>query len=131
MRDGRTVESRRVADDAGGFERWQATLVVVRGSAEGTEHPLTRRRVVVGRGPGVDVAFNDPEMSQQHAAVEFEDGAFRVLDLGSTNGVCVNGERVRERELDHGDRIVLGRHVLRILIEKRDAMPRVHHLPDA
>jgi pSer/pThr/pTyr-binding forkhead associated (FHA) protein len=70
-------------------------------------------------------------MSQQHAAVEFEDGVFRVVDLGSTNGVCVNGERTRDCVLDHGDRIVLGMHVFRILLEKRDAMPRVHVLPES
>jgi pSer/pThr/pTyr-binding forkhead associated (FHA) protein len=69
-------------------------------------------------------------MSQQHAAIEFEDGGFRVLDLGSTNGVYVNGEQTAERELAHGDRVGLGIHVFRVLLEKRDTMPRVYVLPD-
>lgn len=131
MQDGRTIENRRVGSAADEFARWEAALVVVEGGAEGAEHELRRRRVVIGRGPGVDLAFADPEMSQQHAAIEFEDGAFRVLDLGSTNGVYVNDERADERELAHGDRIRLGIHVFRILLEKRDTMPRVYLLPDA
>jgi pSer/pThr/pTyr-binding forkhead associated (FHA) protein len=131
MQDGRTIENRRVGSDPDEFARWEAALVVVEGGAEGSEHGLGRRRVVIGRGPGVDLAFADPEMSQQHAAIEFEDGVFRVLDLGSTNGVAVNGERVAEHALAHGDRIGLGIHVFRILLEKRDSMPRVYVLPDA
>jgi len=131
MQDGRTIESRRNGSGLEDFAHWAATLVVVRGGAEGSEHELARRRVVVGRGPGVDLAFSDPEMSQQHAAIEFEHGVFRVVDLSSTNGVCVNGERVEERELEHGDRIVLGMHVFRILLEKRDAMPRVYVLSES
>ena len=130
MQDGRTIESRRAGSGSGEFARWEATLVVVEGGAEGSEHELRRQRVVLGRGPGVDLAFADPEMSQQHAAIEFEDGVFRVLDLGSTNGIRVNNERITEHELSHGDRITLGIHVVRILLEKRDTMPRVYVLPD-
>lgn len=131
MQDGRTIENRRVERAPDEFARWEAALVVVEGGAEGSEHELRRRRVVVGRGPGVDLAFADPEMSQQHAAIEFEDGRFRLLDLGSTNGVFVNGESVVERELAHGDRIGLGVHVFRLLLEKRDTMPPVYVLPDS
>ena len=130
MQDGRTIETRRAGSGPDEFARWEATIVVVEGGAEGSEHELRRRRVVIGRGPGVDLAFADPEMSQQHAAIEFEEGAFRVLDLGSTNGVHVNGERTAERELAHGDRIQLGIHLFRILLEKRDTMPRVYVLPN-
>jgi pSer/pThr/pTyr-binding forkhead associated (FHA) protein len=131
MQDGRTMENRRGGADADEFACWEAALVVVEGGAEGSEHELQRRRVVIGRGPGVDIAFADPEMSQQHVAIEFEEGGFRVLDLGSTNGLRVNGAQVLEHELEHGDRISVGIHVFRILLEKRDSMPPVYVLPDA
>lgn len=124
MRDGRTVkrgsDASRGAED---FERFEASLIVVAGGPDGEEHPVDRPRLVLGRGPGVDVAFDDPEMSQQHAAVEFAAGCFHVTDLGSTNGTRVNGAPVESCEVAHGDRIELGDHVVQILIEKRDAAP--------
>jgi pSer/pThr/pTyr-binding forkhead associated (FHA) protein len=94
MRDGHTVKRATPGGPGGlaGFlERYEATLVVVRGKRAGKEHPLDRDKLVLGRGPGVDLAFEDDEMSSQHAAVEFAGEGFRVSDLGSTNGLFVNG----------------------------------------
>src|SRR5262245_24049629 len=124
MRDGAT--RRRVLDPepARGVHGWCATLVEMEGGAEGNESPVEHERVVVGRGPGVDLAFADDEMSAHHAAFEYSRGAFSVTDLDSTNGVQVNGERVRSRALAHGDRIAIGRHVFRLLLEKREKPPR-------
>lgn len=126
MRDGRTVKrgsdgsSRSGAED---FGRFEASLIVVAGGPEGDEHPVDRPRLLLGRGPGVDVTFDDEKMSQQHAAIEFAGGCFHVTDLDSTNGTRVNGTAVDSCELGHGDRIALGDHVLQILIEKRDSAP--------
>ena len=126
MRDGRTVKRGGDGSSRGGaedFGRFEASLIVVAGGPEGEEHPVDRPRLVLGRGPGVDVSFDDPEMSQQHAAVEFAAGRFHVTDLGSTNGTRVNGAAVESCEVTHGDRIEMGDHVLQILIEKRDSAP--------
>ena len=134
MKDGRTVKRRasaRSADFAGFLERFDATLVVVRGKGAGDEHALERPKLVLGRGPGVDVAFDDAEMSRQHIAIEFTGGGFRLCDLGSTNGTLVNGTLVRARELAHGDRIELGQHVLQLRLEQHEAEPKVYCVPDA
>ena len=134
MKDGRTVKrsgSARNADLAGFLERFEATLVVVRGRGAGQEHALDRPKLVLGRGPGVDVAFDDAEMSRQHAAVEFTGGGFRLCDLGSTNGTLVNGTLVRARELAHGDRIELGQHVVQLRLEQHEVEPQVYSVPDA
>jgi pSer/pThr/pTyr-binding forkhead associated (FHA) protein len=129
MRDGRTVKRRvRRAPEA---DRLDATLVVLRGAAEGMEHPLRERRIVLGRGPGADLALADEQMSQQHAALERVTGGFRLTDLGSTNGTRVNGAAIQSQEIHHGDRIELGRHVLQLVVEKRDAPPRTWVLRDA
>ncbi len=133
MRDGLTRKqgAGSRSSDLGAFlERFDATLVVVRGSTAGEEHPLDGPKLVLGRGPGVDVAFDDGEMSSQHAAIEWSGSGFRVCDLGSTNGTLVNGKRVQAQDLASGDRVELGRHVLQLRLEERPAEPKVYSLQD-
>jgi pSer/pThr/pTyr-binding forkhead associated (FHA) protein len=134
MKDGRTVKrsgTAHSADLAGFLDRFEATLVVVRGKGAGKEHALDRPKLVLGRGPGVDVVFDDAEMSRQHVAVEFTGGGFRLCDLGSTNGTLVNGTLVRARELAHGDRIEIGQHVVQLRLEQHEVEPQVYSVPDA
>lgn len=104
-----------------GFERFTATLIVVSGRAAGEEHVVERPHWLVGRGPGVDAAFDDPEMSQRHLRIEYSRGRFHAIDLDSTNGTRVNGTGVSSAELSHGDRIQAGAHVFQILIERNEA----------
>jgi pSer/pThr/pTyr-binding forkhead associated (FHA) protein len=104
--------------------------VVVRGNVAGEEHTLDREKLVLGRGPGVDLAFDDVEMSSQHAAIEWSGAGFRICDLGSTNGTFVNGKPVHARDLAAGDRIELGRHLLQLRLEERAREPRVYLVPD-
>jgi pSer/pThr/pTyr-binding forkhead associated (FHA) protein len=133
MRDGVTVRRERgqAPENVSEFlERWRPVLVVVSGVAAGSEFVVDRVRTTVGRGPGVDLAFADAEMSQQHAAIEFADGGFRVCDLGSTNGTYVNGALVRVCELKNADRIQLGRFLFQFVLEERARSPRVYVLPD-
>jgi pSer/pThr/pTyr-binding forkhead associated (FHA) protein len=123
------------AGRAGGIakflERQRATLIVLEGEAQGAEFPLDRERVVLGRGPGVDLAFEDDAMSRLHAAIEWAEGGFSVVDLGSTNGTKHNGAAVERGELKHGDRIELGEHEFQFLLEARERKPRTHVLPGA
>ncbi len=107
-----------------GFERFTASLIVVSGRGVGEEHVVERPQWLVGRGPGVDAAFEDPEMSQRHLRIEFSRGRFHAIDLDSTNGTRVNGTGVSAAELAHGDRIQAGRHVFQILIEGNDVRRR-------
>ena len=104
-----------------GFERFTASLIVVSGRGVGEEHVVDRPHWLVGRGPGVDAAFDDPEMSQLHLRIEYSRGRFHAIDLDSTNGTRVNGTGVSSAELAHGDRIQAGAHVFQILIERSEA----------
>jgi hypothetical protein len=63
---------------------------------------------VIGRLPDCAVALTDPQVSRQHAEVRRDQRGFRVVDLGSTNGVIVNGVRVRDQLLNDGDIITVG-----------------------
>lgn len=65
---------------------------------------------VLGRSSSCEIVLEDPNASRRHAAVRQVAGAWVVEDLGSTNGVRVNGTRVsRSQQLRAGDRIELGR----------------------
>ena len=133
MRDGRT---RKLAagDRRPEFTRFlaefRAVVAVLAGGAAGSEHEIESPRTTLGRGPGVDLAFPDPAMSKQHACLEWVGGGLRLGDLGSTNGVRVNGGLVQVAELEHGDRFQLGEHVFQLVLERRRREPRAYLLPD-
>ena len=64
---------------------------------------------VIGRSRDCDVVIPDENVSRKHAEVRPSGGAWIVRDLGSTNGVKVNGRRVEgAQSLRYGDRIDLG-----------------------
>ncbi len=112
------------------FRRFRAYLVILEGPAAGTEYPLDRRRIYVGRGRGADLRVDDPAMSEEHAALELTEEGFRVRDLGSTNGVHVNGTPVLATDLKHGDRLQLGEHQLQFVLEKLETSPRTYVLSE-
>jgi pSer/pThr/pTyr-binding forkhead associated (FHA) protein len=71
-------------------------------------------RWVVGRGRSADLVAADPDMSRAHfEVVRGLDGAFRVRDLGSKNGLYVNGLRAKTATLRPGDELMAGGTVLR------------------
>ena len=67
----------------------------------------------IGRSPGVDVVLDDPSVSRRHAVIAIRGAQAMILDDRSLNGIAVNGARVGEAPLRHGDRITLGRLTLR------------------
>lgn len=106
--------------------RHHAALVVLAGPRKGSELPLHRPRVVIGRGHDCDLVFVDETVSRQHAAIGFRGGRFVVEDLDSSNGTLVGGDRVTVRELDHGDRIRLGVVELQVIIDEREPAPKTY-----
>ncbi len=105
--------------------------MIISGDRLGDEFALERECVTLGRGPNVDLAFDDSSMSRQHAALEFVDQQFRVRDLGSTNGTLLNGKPVQVGELQHGDRLEIGSQEFRLIIEMRNRPPTRYVLPSA
>ncbi|MCC7495601.1 MAG: protein kinase [Fimbriimonadaceae bacterium] len=69
--------------------------------------------LVVGRGPKADLVLDDPLVSREHATFFRQGDEVAVLDNDSVNGVTVNGEKVRMTHLAEGDRVQIGRTVLR------------------
>ncbi len=75
---------------------------------DGSQHPITRAGLVVGRGKEADVRLADASVSRRHAAFSVVGDTVQVEDLDSTNGLTVNGERVRNATLSDGDSMTLG-----------------------
>ena len=69
---------------------------------------LSGSRLLIGRSRDCDITVEDPNVSRRHAELRNEDGRWVVADLGSTNGVKVNGRRVEHAVLEPGDEVVLG-----------------------
>ncbi len=62
----------------------------------------------IGSVAGATVVLADPAVSRKHAAIRKVDGGYELADLGSTNGVYVNGHKVPKKSLDPGDIIRVG-----------------------
>ena len=89
----------------------------------GTRHPL-HGNVVVGRGTDADLRINDPGISRRH--IEFrakpagEGVRVEVYDLGSTNGMLVNGQKMASATLDDGSQVRIGTTVITAhIVEER------------
>ena len=78
----------------------------------GMRHPLNPPGVVIGRGSEAELRINDPGISRKHAQLSVTIGdrgtEVTVHDLGSTNGVILNGQRVSDSQVRDGSRIQLG-----------------------
>lgn len=61
--------------------------------------------MVFGRSSGCDIVVSDAHMSRRHAEINLKNGVLRIVDLQSSNGTCVNGEKVGEKVLKPGDKI--------------------------
>jgi ABC-2 type transport system ATP-binding protein len=111
------------ASAAGGATRTRTIptvplLVFVEGERTGSEVPLGRA-VVLGRDAGAaDVILgDDPEVSRRHATFSPAGSGVTVQDLGSTNGVFVNGKRLTAAvALETGDRVKIGTTVVEIAL---------------
>jgi len=72
---------------------------------EGSDIPLDRSMVVVGRHPLCDVRLDSLRISRHHCCMTQDKEEVVVRDLGSTNGIRINGERVERGRLRPGDEL--------------------------
>jgi pSer/pThr/pTyr-binding forkhead associated (FHA) protein len=69
----------------------------------------------IGRRASADIVLDDATVSRRHALVLDRGGGALIADDRSLNGVYVNGRRVREAPLRHGDEVQIGGRVMRFL----------------
>ena len=72
---------------------------------EGPDIPLDRAMVVVGRHPQCDARLDSLRVSRHHCCMTQDQGEVVVRDLGSTNGIRINGQRVEVGRLRPGDEL--------------------------
>jgi CRP-like cAMP-binding protein len=83
-------------------------LVFETGALEKTIYPLLET-TTIGRGSNNLIPLLDPTASRDHAKVHYHEGSWIVEDLGSTNGIIFNGERVEKISLSSGDSFQIGK----------------------
>ncbi len=94
-----------------------ATRAVV--SLQDRRYVLEGPRATIGRSKQAECVLGDPNVSRRHAELRrSESGDWTIADLGSTNGVKVNGRRVSTSRLSPGDEVTLGTTTFRFDIEQ-------------
>jgi hypothetical protein len=85
-----------------------ARLEFILGPMANQTLPLAEEVTTIGSVAGNTVVLADPAVSRKHAGIRKVDGEYELADLGSTNGVYVNGHKVPKKTLSPGDIIRVG-----------------------
>ena len=85
-----------------------ARLEFILGPMANQTLPLTEAVTTIGSVAGNTVVLADPAVSRKHAGIRKVDSSYELADLGSTNGVYVNGQKVPKKTLEPGDIIRVG-----------------------
>ena len=84
----------------------------------GQHFPVNKEHFVIGRGrQSSDLTIKDPNVSRQHAVVEFQNGNYFIVDMGSTNGVIHQGQRITRKLIEHGDAVKVCDHDLQFTFQ--------------
>jgi hypothetical protein len=86
----------------------------------GVTHPVDPPGLVVGRGSEADLRINDPGVSRRHAEFRVDGDRIGVRDLGSTNGLVVDGEHSTQAMLHDGSTVRIGNSTLTVTTENAD-----------
>jgi diguanylate cyclase (GGDEF)-like protein len=109
--------------DPGGSARKPA-LIIYDGDEIGGLHSLTTDVTVIGRTAGCDIVIPESRVSRRHAIIRRTAAGsddFELVDLGSTNGTFVDGERVGQIVLQPGHKVAIGGRILKFeLVDKTD-----------
>jgi pSer/pThr/pTyr-binding forkhead associated (FHA) protein len=88
------------------------------------EIPMGEDPVAIGRNPRGGIFIDNPAVSFQHARVICYDRVYYIEDLGSLNGTFLNGARVTQAPLKHGDGITVGKHTVRFSMDPPGVKPQ-------
>ena len=83
-------------------------LIIVQGPGEGKKLPLLPMTMTLGREVDNDLELKDEDVARYHARIEYDDGVYKLIDIDTSSGTWVNGEKVDETTLENGDKIRVG-----------------------
>jgi pSer/pThr/pTyr-binding forkhead associated (FHA) protein len=99
---------------------------------EGPMIPLDRPVVFVGRHPECDIRIESKKISRRHCCIVQLHDRLMIRDLGSTNGIYCNGERVDEAVITTTDEVQIGNLRYRVVLDDADPIARERVVaPDA
>ena len=97
--------------NGGGLQTQGAQLSII---YQSEKVGVSKDRFVIGRGKqSSDLTLKDPNVSRQHAMIEYQNGVYFMVDMGSTNGVEYNGQRIARKQIAEGDVFRICDHDLR------------------
>jgi hypothetical protein len=119
------IRSRAQAKVTGNATHTQVRRARAMLEINGTRHPLHAPGVVVGRGTEADIRINDPGVSRRHIEFEVAGGSgeelrLSVRDLGSTNGMLVDGHRISHTGLRDGSTVKIGNTTMIVKVIEED-----------
>jgi MoxR-like ATPase len=85
-----------------------AEIEFKQGPLTGRRVALSSRKYTIGRRPEMDLAINDVRASGAHAELHPDNGAWKIVDLGSSNGTLLNNAPVKSATLSAGDLVQIG-----------------------
>jgi predicted component of type VI protein secretion system len=90
---------------------------------------LDKPILLVGRHPECDVQIDSRKISRRHCCIAQVNNTVLIRDLGSTNGIKLNGQRVQEAQLNAGDEVTIGSHRYRVASDSVADLPVVPPAP--
>lgn len=95
-------------------------LILMKGPAMTRQFSLLAQETTIGRASTNDVVLDSMLVSRRHAVVTIDGPFVTITDLGSRNGVFVNGVRVKSQALVGGDEVLIGAFKIRFLSGDHD-----------
>jgi len=92
-------------------KKGNAGLLVIKGTNIGDTFPISKDEFNIGREIDSDIFLDDITVSRRHASIIKTDKYFKIVDMGSLNGVYVNGKLIEEKYLENGDKIQIGKYL--------------------
>jgi len=89
-------------------------LVVLEGSLQGEDFHLYEERNIIGSSSSCQIQLQDEGIEERHASIRFSSNQWSLTDLDTERGTFLNGKRIDRHELKDGDKIMIGRSLLRI-----------------
>lgn len=120
------IRSRAQARVTGSATTTQVRRALAMIVVNGTQHPLLPPGLVVGRGTEADLRINDPGISRRHVEFDVQAGGsegdlhLTVRDLGSTNGMLVDGHRSTHAAVRDGSTVRIGNTTMTVKVVEED-----------